>query len=233
MSTSFGNIDELIESYDVQDDRILDTHYCPIETRLWHMIENYADEVNEYGAIMSKHLKRTSAIGMQFITTELGFSEQAGRNFYDANLFHDLGKTHPCYDPNLWQLPHRPTPEEREEKRHHTQLGVELVDLALVKSPEELQTHPHIRVIQSIQRHHHERFDGDGYEKKDVKKLGKIIEAICIIDAFDGDMIHRPHQPAQRTAEEALKRLKEGRKYQGAFDPDMLAHFIDFQMVAS
>ncbi len=231
--SAFGNIDELIESYDVQSDPLLLEHFKPIEERLWHMIENYAVGINEYGAIMSQHLLRSSAIGMQFLTTELGFSEKAGRNFYDANLLQDLGKTHPCYHPSLWQLPHRPTLEERAEKRSHTQLGVELVDLAIVKSSKELQEHPHIRVIQSIQRHHHERFDSTGYEEKDVKELGKVIEAICIIDAFDGDMIHRPHQVSKRTPEEALKRLKTGDKYKGAFNPEMLERFIAFQEMGS
>lgn len=227
------NIDELIESYDAQDDPILEQHFKPIESKLWQKIENYATEVNEYGAVMSKHLMRTSAIGMQFLTVELGFSEKAGRNFYDANLLHDLGKIHPCYAPSLWQLPHRPTPEEREEKRAHTQLGAELLDLALVKTSKELQTHPHIQVIRSIQLHHHERMDGQGYEGKKGDTLGQVIKAICIIDAFDGDMIHRPHQPGQRTPEQALKRLKNAKKYQSAFDLEMLERFIDFQLPES
>lgn len=224
-----ANIEELIESYDVQDDPILAEHYKSIEDTLWQRIENYAKEINEYGGIMSKHLQRTSAIGAEFIKY-LGFSERAARNFYDANLLHDLGKTHPNYDPNIWQTPHRPTPEEREEKREHTRLGVELVDLALIKSPVSLQTHPHIRVIQSLQQHHHERVDGTGYEGTTGDQQGRIIKAICIIDAFDGDMIHRPHQTTKRTDEEALKRLKDGHKYKGAFDADILQQFIDFTL---
>lgn len=230
MSLFGDNVDELIESYDVQEEPLLEEHFRPIEKQLWHKIENYADEVNEYGAVMGKHLQRTSAIGMQFITSELGFSEKAGRNFYDANLMHDLGKTHPCYHPSLWQLPHRPTPEEREEKRAHTRLGVELFDLALVKTPKKIQQHPHIHLVRMLQLYHHERCDSDGYEGKDVTKMGKVIQAICIIDAFDGDMIHRPHQRAKRTPQQALERMKIGRKYKGAFDPDMLERFIAFQL---
>lgn len=229
-------IDELIESYDVQDDEILQQHFKPIEEKLWCKIENYADDGEEYtayGEVMSRHLQRTSAIGMQFITTELGFSEKAGRNFYDANLLHDLGKTHFSYHPSIWQLPHRPTPEEREEKRGHTQLGVELTDLAITKSPRELQEHPHIQIIQALQLYHHERIDSNGYEGLDASKLGQVIQAICIIDAFDGDMIHRPHQLSERTPEEALKRMKNGPKYENAFNSELLDRFIDFQSAAS
>jgi HD-GYP domain-containing protein (c-di-GMP phosphodiesterase class II) len=226
------NIDTLIESYDVQDDDILDTYWKPIEEEFWHQIADYGVEVNEFGGILSKHLMRTSAIGMAFITNELGFSDKAGRNFYDANLLQDLGKVHSAYDINIWQLPHRPTEKEREEKRLHTTRGNEMIDEAIKDAPEALKNHPHIQVIKSVQKYHHERQDGSGQFGIKGEDLGKIIEAICIIDAFDGDMIHRPHQPAKRTPEQALERLQNGKKYQGAFDPVLLQRFIDFQLDA-
>lgn len=222
-------IEELIESYDVTDDAILNDHFKDIESTLWSHIEDYGAEINDYGQIVSKHLQRTSAIGAEFIKT-LGFSERAAQNFYKANLLHDLGKTHPCYDPNIWRTPHRPTQQEREEKREHTRLGVELIDLAIIKCPEELQTHPHIQLIHNLQLLHHERVDGSGYEGLKENEQCTIIKAICIIDAYDGDMIHRPHQPMKRTEEEALNRLKTGEKYQNAFDADILAQFIDFTL---
>lgn len=230
MSYNCVNIDEIIESYDIDNDDLLQEEFKPVEARLWALIEHYADGVNEYGAVMSKHLQRTSAIGQAFLVQELGFSEKAGRNFYDANLLQDLGKCHPCYDINIWQTPHRPTAEERAEKRHHTHLGVEYLDLSLTHSSEDLLKHPHIEVVQSIQRHHHERIDGDGYEGKHGDELGVAIKAICIIDAFDGDMIHRPHQPTKRTPKETLERLKNGEKYQGAFDEKIMEQFIDFTL---
>ncbi len=223
------NIDKAIESYDVESDVILNEHFKTIASHLWQQIENYGADINEYGGIVSKHLQRTSSIGAEFIKT-LGFSERAAQNFYEANLLQDLGKTHPNYNPEIWQTPHRPTTAEREEKRAHTRLGVELVSQALIKSPETLKTHPHIHVIQSLQRHHHERIDGTGYEGFAGDDLGVIIKVICIIDAYDGDMIHRPHQPAERTPEEALQRLKNGPKYQGAFDEAILEQFIDFTL---
>ncbi len=227
--TTPKDIDALIESYDVTNDPILHPHYQSVEKLLWQRIENYAQSVNEYGGVMSKHLQRTSSIGAEFIKT-LGFSERAAQNFYEANLLHDLGKTHDSYCPHIWQTPHRPTPQEREDKRAHTRLGVELLDLALTKSSYELQTHPHIELTHALQRYHHERIDGNGYEGFKGAQLGKIIKAICIIDAFDGDMIHRPHQSAKRTPKEALNRLKTGAKYQNAFDEDILEQFIAFTL---
>lgn len=222
------NIDTLIETYDVRDDPILLEYYTPIRDMLWRQIENYGKSINEYGDVLSQHLINTSKLGEKFIVESLGFSEKAGRNFYDANLLQDLGKTHFSYDPNIWQTPHRPTEQERKNKREHSRLGVELLDLALTKSPEELQLHPHITVTQCIQRYHHERIDGTGDEGLTGDKQGIIIKAMCIVDAFDGDMIYRPHQTTRRTSEEALKRMSSSEKYQGAFDKAILEQFIDF-----
>jgi HD-GYP domain-containing protein (c-di-GMP phosphodiesterase class II) len=227
--SSLIHIDDLIESYDVSNDQTLKTHYQSIHARLWGKIEHYGEDVNQYGVVVAQHLQRTASIGAEFIKT-LGFSERAAQNFYEANLLHDLGKTHFSYGEAIWQTPHRPTPEEREQKRAHTRLGVELLDMALTKSPDELLEHPHVELTHALQRYHHERVDGTGYEGVSGDAMGQIIKAICIIDAYDGDMIHRPHQAKQRTPEEALERLKNGAKYQGAFDEALLERFIDFTL---
>ena len=81
-----------------------------------------------------------------------------------------------------------------------------------------------------IQLYHHERVDGTGEQGLTGDQIGQTMQAICIIDAFDGDMIHRPHQLAQRTPEETLHRMTSNDKYLGAFDPNLLQRFIDFQL---
>jgi len=226
---SLQDIDALIESYNFKDE-ILEAYFKPVGDKLWMNMRQYGGEVNQYGSVLTRHLKRTSAIGQQFLLNELGFSEAASWNFFYANLLHDVGKTHPNFEPEIWQTPHRPTQEEREQKRAHTRLGVELLDLAMIGTPEEVQTHPHTLITRALQLYHHERMDGNGYEGENPNELGTVIKAICIIDAFDGDMVHRPHQKAQRRPEEALERMKHGEKYRGAFDAQMLDQFIDFQL---
>jgi len=203
------NIDDLIEEYDYDNDRVLMSYFHPIAESLWDKIKCYGEAANDYGAVLSEHLKRTSKLGEDFLVDCLGFSEQAGHNFYEANLFQDLGKIHPEYDPAIWDLPHRPTEEERAEKRKHVARGAYLIE-------------------QAIEMYHHERIDGTGRYGLTGDRMGNVLKAICIIDAFDGDMIKRPHQPAKRTPEETLERMQHGEKYQGAFDTTMLAQFIDF-----
>ena len=222
------NIDDLIEQYDYKTDRILKSYFHPIADSLWDEIKCYGEAANDYGQVLSKHLQRTSKLGEDFLVQCLGFSEKAGHNFYEANLFQDLGKIHPEYDPAIWNLPHRPTDEERAEKRKHVDRGADLIETALEAESDAINTHQHIYVIKGIQMYHHERVDGTGRYKLTGDRMGNVLKAICIIDAFDGDMIHRPHQPAKRTPDETLDRLQNGEKYQGAFDTDMLAQFIDF-----
>lgn len=225
-----ANIDALIDSYDVETDPVLLLLFNDIIESLFEQIQHYQLDGNEYGTKLSQHLTRTSMIAREFVEHGLGLSNRAARNVFDANLLQDLGKIHPDYDPDIWDLPHRPSEEERAKKRLHPARGVELLDRALADSPDELKNHPHIQVIKAIQLYHHERVDGTGAYGLTGDQMGQVMQAICIIDAFDGDMIHRPHQPAQRTPEQALERMKTNDKYIGAFDPNMLQHFIDFQL---
>ncbi|MBN8522047.1 MAG: hypothetical protein J0L77_09155 [Alphaproteobacteria bacterium] len=222
-------LDTVIGSYDYDTDPLLQTYFRPIEHALWMLIERYGEGVNDIGWQIADHLRRTSLDGMKFLTEALGFSARAGKNFHAANLFQDLGKIHGSFAPTLWDLPHRPTDEERRMKITHTEKGVELLNIALREAPESLKSHPHVAiVIPAIQLFHHERVDGSGPFHKKGADIGQVIKSICIIDAKDGDMIQRGHQPERRNEKETLIRMKTGEKYQGAFD-DMLDTYIHYR----
>jgi len=223
-----AQIDDLLESYDYDSDPILKEHFHSISDALWNRMEKYDANGDNYGKVLCAHLKRTSEYAKAFFVQCLGFSEKAANNFYQANLFQDLGKTHHDYDVSIWNLPHRPTKEDRVEKRQHVVRGHELMDIALTKSPQQLLNHPHIEVIRAVQLFHHECVDGSGMHGKDAASMSSAIKAICIIDAFDGDQIYRPHQDHQRTPMETLERMQNGKKYKGAFDAEILTQFIDF-----
>jgi len=218
-------LDAVIETYDYETDPVLNAHFRGVEERLWSRIESYGAGINAYGTGLAAHLRRSSRDGMAFLSGGLGFSEKAGRNFHAANLFQDLGKTHPSFDPNIWTLPHRPTEAERTQKRGHIEYGVEMLEDALKGLPSEVLDHPHIRiVIPAIQLFHHERADGAGPYGRTSADMGRVIRAASIVDTKDGDMMRRPHQPFARSEAETLLRMKglpgfdKDRKYAGAFD---------------
>lgn len=228
-------LDDVIESYDYETDPVLQEYFRPIEDVLWGLIEHYGEGTTNYGKVMAAHLRRTSLDGMKFITDALGFSEKAGRNFHAANLFHDLGKIHADYDPAIWDLPTRPTEEQRAEKRKHTIRGTQFLLAALDNAPPELFAHPHIKtVIPALQIFHHERLDGKGPMQRTADEIGKLLKAAIIVDTKDGDMHRREHQSTGRTEAQALLRMrslpdydKDG-KYDGAFD-DMLDTYIAYR----
>lgn len=228
-------LDQLIESYDYQNDPLLSQEFRVLEEKLWLRIHNYAFDINSYGPKLAGHLRRVSQDGHEFLTNVLGFSEKAANNFHAANLFHDLGKTHNAYNPDIWDLPHRPTDEERAEKRLHTRRGTEIFLQEIEALPLEVQNHPHLKVvIPALQLFHHERINGAGYEGRKESEMGKLIRALCIVDCKDGDLVMRGHHMNKRTEKEALLRMKglsdyDGNaKYAGAFC-SMLDDYIHYR----
>lgn len=228
-------LDDIIDSYDYETDAVLQTHFRPIEDALWSLIEHYGTGVNDFGQQMAAHLRRTALDVSSFMREDLGFSDRAARNFHAANLFHDLGKIHAAYPPQIWSLAHRPTAEEREEKNKHTLRGPKVFAIALEQASSTLLDHPHVKtVIPMLQLFHHERVDGTGHFGKKGDQMGQVIKALCIADAKDGDMIQRDHQEFRRSEGEALLRMTgepihdENGKYAGAFD-DMLGRYITYR----
>jgi HD-GYP domain-containing protein (c-di-GMP phosphodiesterase class II) len=231
-------LDKIIESYDVASDPVLKKIWPKIARELWQEIGNYGADVNQYGEVMHGHLERISKDGQKFMG-QLGYSAKSGRNFYDAFKLSDIGKLHSDYDINIWSLPHSPTPEERRQKSMHTLRGLEYLEQAYIRHnvSDEFYNHPHIKtVIPTLMLYHHERLDGKGYSSLPAEKLGKTIRMACIVDAYDGDRILRPHQPAKRTEEEAINRmmaLGDDKKYAGAFDSGLLQIFKSYKLMTT
>lgn len=215
------DLDTLITTYDFDQDDVLKQQFVQIEKDLLQQIKDYGKEFGNYGEVLYAHLMRTSLLNKALLS-KLRFSDMACNNLYHANFLHDLGKTHADYDPQIWQTQGRPTEDEGTEKRLHTQRGNELFDQAI---PDDLQDHPHIQLVRALQLYHHERLNGFGYENLPASQQGLVLQSVCLIDAYDGDRIHRPHQPRARTVEEALDRLCHDKKYEDGFAPNMLSVF--------
>lgn len=219
--------DDLLNRYDYATDPLLRSllHEADRAT-LSHML-SYGTDINRFGLQMSAHQNRVAKDGANFLRA-LGFSDRAAANFRAAMLFHDIGKTHPLYDPGIWSLTDRPTPEQKALQKKHARLGADmLTDFAMLNN--EFSDHPHYAVRHAVTLYHHERVDAAGPEGLDVSKLPVFVQVSCIIDAYDGDRIYRPHQQSRRTPREALARLSgaDGSdKYKGAFAPDLLEKYV-------
>jgi len=220
--------DGLLDAYDYADDAALQTALHGRDKADIKRIYIYGADVNHYGRRLLAHQNRVAKDGANFLR-HLGYSDRAARNFRAAMLFHDIGKINEIYKPALWTLEDRPTSEQKHLQRRHARLGADMFEGYMKLKT--LTRHPHYEVRYALTRYHHERMDRHGPEGIDVMTLPRFVQISCIVDAYDGDRIWRPHQDHQRTPQETLERMTDPQgKYKGAFDATLLAAYIEMKM---
>lgn len=128
-----------------------------------------------------------------------------------AALVHDIGKI--GVRDNVLMKPGRFTPEEFEQIKIHSVKGEEIVSSL-----------PFLKEVSVLVRHHHERYDGEGYPDG---KIGEGIELgsriLAVADAFDAMTTDRPYRK-KLTLEEAKEKLKRNKFIQ--FDPQIVEYFL-------
>ncbi len=223
-------LDDIIDSYDYDTDSALQSdEYQSFETTIWQKILDYGKDTPEmYGRRrMAPHLK-TAAREIAALLCELGFSKNVQKNSQNAFKFHDFGKTHKGYDINIWSLPHRPTEEEKIDKKKHHILGPDMWFSMIENLSDKIKNHPHVSiVVPALMAFHHEKLNGKGARKRKSEELGTVIRAACIVDAYCGDIVKRPHQEKPRTPGQAILRMADigdiKHKYKDCFDTEILA----------
>jgi putative two-component system response regulator len=128
-----------------------------------------------------------------------------------AGLLHDVGKI--GVKEHVLNKPGKLTPEEYEQIKIHPQLSVKILQPVITDE----------EVIDII-RHHHERWDGDGFPyglKKEEIPLGSRIIIVC--DTFDAMTSNRPYRKAlaKEIAFDELRRCSGSQ-----FDPRMVKAFL-------
>ncbi len=220
--------DALLDQYDYATDPVLRAHLHALDRARIGSMMAYAHGISTFGIQMTAHQNRVAKDGARFLE-HLGYSDRAAHNYRAALLFHDMGKNHESYDPRTWMKAERPTPDEKAQMRKHARLGADML-MDIAQSQPSLIDHPHILVRYAVTRYHHERIDGTGPEALDISAMPIFVQASCIVDAYDGDMIARPHQTQRRTPREALRRLiaqdDTDSKYAGAFNKELLREYV-------
>jgi putative two-component system response regulator len=162
---------------------------------------------------MAGHSRRVSGIALE-LGQLLGLNSIQSEEIRWGGLLHDVGMI--AVDITI---PNKPGALTNEEYRHlmlHAVLGPEIVKSVANE------------VILSIIRHHHDHYDGKGFEqglKGEDIPLGARIVAIA--DAFDAMTNDRPY----RTALPIEKAIAELKRYSGSqFDPFIVDIFVRRQM---
>lgn len=146
------------------------------------------------------------------IGDRLGFDHRDLKGLETAAYLHDIGKIG-VRDAVLTKPDHL-TPVERQVVETHPIVGSQILEQIIFPWP----------VVGAV-RHHHERWDGQGYPDRlaglDIPLNARILS---VADAFDAMTSHRPYR-AGRGVQEALGEVTLCAATQ--FDPEIVAAFLE------
>jgi putative nucleotidyltransferase with HDIG domain len=150
------------------------------------------------------------AIYARDIAARLGLSDEDQQLAHLCGLVHDIGKI--GLPPGLLEKPGPLTLEERRHMEQHSEIGERI--LAKVEDYAE---------IAKIVRHHHERWDGEGYPDRlvgeDIPLLSRVIG---VADAYNAMTSDRPYRDAMPSR---VARLRLAQGVESQFDTSVVAAF--------
>jgi diguanylate cyclase (GGDEF)-like protein/PAS domain S-box-containing protein len=161
-----------------------------------------------------EHQERTSDWAAS-LAEQMGLSPDRVRGTKLAGLLHDLGKV--GVSKRILRKPGKLTEEEFAEVKEHSPLG----SMMIVSQVEALQA------LVPIVRHHHERFDGNGYPDGLVAdEIPLEARILAVVDAFDA-MTHERSYHEALSREEALAEVQRCAGTQ--FDPAVVEAFLAWE----
>jgi len=161
-------------------------------------IETLAMAVDAKDQITHGHIRRVQVYAIE-LARRLGVTdEEHVRAIEAAALLHDMGKL--AIPEHILNKPGHLTEAEFEKMKRHADIGADL--LSSIKFP-----YPVVPMV----RHHHERWDGNGYpagiSATDIPLGARILS---VVDCFDALTSDRPYRP-RLSNEEAFAVLRERR----------------------
>jgi putative two-component system response regulator len=158
------------------------------------------------------HSTRVSKLSGDFVSF-LGLPQKDQEEMKKAGILHDIGKI--CLSASLLRKPGALTEEEVEAIRRHAVLGEEICRPLFS-----------MRKILPAIRHHHERWEGNGYPDRlageDIPLMARILS---IVDSFDAMVSVRPYRD-RKTAKSTIETMKLERGM-GQWDPELLKYFLE------
>lgn len=166
------------------------------------------------------HLQRVQLYALA-LGEELGLGKSDIEAIRAASLLHDIGKL--AVPEHIISKPGKLTPREFERMKVHPVVGAEILERVQFPYP-----------VVPIVRHHHERWDGQGYPAglaaAEIPIGARILAAVDCLDALATDRQYRRAMPL----DEAMRavRSQSGK----AFDPNVVEvlerHYLDWEKIA-
>lgn len=146
---------------------------------------------------------------------EYGLSDEQIALIVNASALHDLGKV--AIPDSILLKPARLTEEEFEEMKKHTVYGCEMLEQFKQEDTE------FYRYCYDICRHHHERYDGNGYpDKLSGEEIPIWAQVVSVVDVYDALVSKRVYKEPY-AVEEAVRMINENEC--GVFSPRILECF--------
>lgn len=172
-----------------------------------HMAMQWAASIEARDRYTGGHVSRVTEYAMTLVP-------HVGRLGMDPELFrlacvlHDVGKI--AIPDSILNKPGALTPEEFEVMRTHSTAGYDLV----------LRTNVP-QTVADVVRHHHERWDGDGYPDRLAGiAIPRAARILAVVDAFDAMTSDRPYRAGLTPAQAREQLLREAGRQ---FDPTVVA----------
>lgn len=187
------------------------------------MIESLATAIEFRNEESGGHVRRIHDI-TSMVLTETDFcpnlTEEDIENIALAAVMHDVGKI--AIPDSILGKPGKLTPEEFETMKTHAAQGSNLLEHI-----PQLQHHGAYRYAWDIARHHHERWDGNGYpDKLKGDEITPWAQVVSIVDVYDALNCKRVYKNAF-SREKALEMIRTGEC--GVFNPKLLDCFFEVE----
>lgn len=211
LKNSLKNKEEMLH----EQQKKLNTFY----DKLMEVVSNIVEFRNLESGMHIKRVKdltRIIAENYMRLYPESGLTPEKIEVIVRASAIHDIGKI--AIPDNILLKPGRLTPEEREVMKSHTTKGCEILNLLA-----DIQDDEQYAVSYEICRHHHERYDGNGYPDKLVgDEIALPAQLVSIVDVYDALVNERVYKKAY-DEETAYKMIVNGEC--GIFSPKLLQCF--------
>lgn len=171
-------------------------------TESQHQLEKFNDslvlaigDIIEFRDMESgQHVKRVKGLTRILAETYRELYPECALTAYDLDLIeraaalHDIGKI--VISDSILLKPGRLTPEERKIMETHTTRGCDV--LAKLEGVQDMD---HYKVAYEIVRHHHERYDGNGYPDKlkgdEIPLSAQFVSVADVYDALTSERVYK------------------------------------------
>ncbi len=168
---------------------------APAETRTFDVFQGLILAVDTKDRYTKRHSEDVARYAI-FLAERLGLPPEVIATIRVAGLLHDVGKI--GIPDHILRKPGKLTAEEYAIVKQHVALG----DMIMRDLPD-------IELIRAGVRHHHERWDGDGYlDRLAAEQIPLIARLLAVGDAFSAMTTTRPYRKAL-DIREALTRLTD------------------------